>query len=205
MTLLKKLNGSQELAIVKIKAGGNSSGCLEAYAMDEDCIKNKKDKSIRKKVGNMEKCYSCDYFYLVETEKKELRGYIIEETDLGITISDKKEEFIKNNKTGLHDNFLSERVRDYLVSENIYKIYSSLLMMCKLCNQFTAKDKLWQNIEFYFVLLATHEKSTLGKNAAIYKKFYNRIRKNIKKMPINLEKNQLVFSYKGFKDHINSL
>ena len=214
MTLFRTLNGLQKLAIVKIKAGGSRSGCLEAYAIDEDCIKNKKDQSIRKKVGNMERCHSCDYFYLVKTGDKKLRGYLIEETDLSSSISDKKKEFMDKfqvtvcNDSLVNDNnnnYLYECVEDCLISENRCKLYSSLLMMCKLCNKFKGEDELWENIEFYFVILVTNKKSASGKNAPIHKNFYTELKNKIEGMPISLEQKKIIYSYESFKDHINSL
>ncbi len=217
---LKKLKGLEDLAIVKIKAGVNCAGCLRAYAMDEDCIKNKKERSIMKKVGNMDSCHSCDYLYLMETGDKELRGYIIEETDLVRTMYDRKEEFKEEAGEGICNDFLEKCIERYLMAENRIKLYSSLLILCRLCNQFKDIDKLWQKIEFYFVLLLSNNKTmNMAESGDIniydeatqaYEYINGLFIDKTHGIPVNVvkivNKNKIIFSYEDFKEHItNSL
>ncbi len=213
---LKELKGLEDLAIVKIKAGVNYVDCLEAYAMDNDCIENKKDTSMMQKVGHMGACHSCDYFYLIETGDKKLKGYIIEETDLGRTISDKNEKFIDNAGVGICEDFLEECVDRYLIAENRIKLYSSLLIMCKLCNQFKGIDELWEKIEFYFVVLLSNDtitkiaeagdKNIYAEATQTYENINALLINKISGIPVSVvDKNQIILSYEDFEEHINSL
>ena len=213
---LKELKGLEDLAIVKIKAGINYADCLEAYAMDNDCIENKKGTSIMQKVGHMGSCHSCDYFYLMETGDKKFKGYIIEETDLGRTISDKNEEFIDNAGVGISEDFLDECVDGYLIAENRIKLYSSLLIMCRLCNQFKCIDELWGKIEFYFVVLLSNDTITeiaeagdeniYAEATQTYENINALLIKKISGIPVSaVDKNQIILSYEDFEEHINSL
>ena len=214
---LKELKGLEDLAIVKIKAGVNCTDCLEAYAMDRDCIKNEKEKSIMQKVSDMGSSHSCDYFYLIETGDKELRGYIIEETDLIRTILDRKEEFKDKAGAGVSDDFLDGCVKRYLIAENRIKLYSSLLMMCKLRNQFECQNKLWQKVEFYFILLLSNDRITEMKKAGdenisaeitpTYEHINALLINKISGIPVSVvDKNQIILSYEDFEEHItNSL
>ena len=212
MTLLKGLQELSGLAVVKINEEDKFPDYLEAYAVDRDYQKPYKKsiikevgKSIREKVGKMGEYHSCDYFYLVKTGKKELRGYLIEETNLSRTFSWKKKELMESNRTGINEDFLSEHIGDHLIAENRIKLYSSLLIMCRLCNQFKDIDELLQKVKFYFVLLVLDEESTSGISAPAYMNIEPKLRNKIEGIHIKLAKGQVIHSYKNFKEHIKSL
>ena len=245
MKLLKGLEELEGIAVVKIKEDGKEGDFLEAYAVDEKCIENEKGESIIQKVGDMGSFHFCDYFYLVEDKNKNLKGYLIEETDLADTITDNsnkfientkeefiknikdefikntKEEFIKNIKDEIIKNikdeiyekcmnnyknrYLSAHVKKCLVLENRCKMYASLLMMCRLWNEFKSQNKSRKNIDFYFVLLVINKKKVSSKDAFVYKNIEEKIKSDMEGMSDQLVKGQVMHSYKGFKDHINSL
>ena len=212
MTLLKGLQELSGLAVVKINKEDEFPDYLEAYAVDRDYQKPYKrstikevGKSIREKVGKMGEYHSCDYFYLVKTGKKELRGYLIEETNLSRTFSWKKKELMESNRTGINEDFLSEHIGAHLIAENRIKLYSSLLIMCRLCNQFKDIDELLQKVKFYFVLLVLDEESTSGISAPVYMNIEPKLRNKIEGIHIKLVKGQVIHSYKTFKEHIKSL
>ena len=212
MKLLKGLPELSGLAVVKIKEDDNSTDHLEAYAMDEDYRTSYKKsgikkvgKSIRETAGGMGGYHSCDYFYVVETEDKTIKGYLIEKTDLVSSISERNEKYMENVETRVRNNFFSEYVEDWLVLENRCKLYSSLLIMCRFLSQFQKKNKLWEKIEFNFVLLLSNEEDASGPSASTYTNVGIKIKNNLKGIRIELVEKKAIHSYNNFKDHIKSL
>ena len=132
---MKELEGfiSPDIAGVPVSAGD------VAYQVDA------KKNDMRQLCG-MDGSACCDYVLL----RKDSSVVLIEDTRLGATVEDLEKEF-----GGLERDKEQEHILRTLRRENVLKIYGTLLMLCRLCSQFSSVQETLAKKEYDFWLVAT--------------------------------------------------
>lgn len=155
---------------------------LPAFEMDEKIStsrnKNNRHLSIRKYTGMPSGWHSCDFVLLPVTTDSRAKIFIIEKTNILESAKGIKESSGKYRKlkgavmqelrqdikcpADTPDAVVSAMLRrikeivlgEELAGENIYKIYSSVLMLCRLINDKYFNDLSLPELDYYFIILS---------------------------------------------------